>query len=338
MAKNHGHGTALGYGNLENALNINLGNFNSVSVDAANNRLTVGGGVLFGDIFQPLFEAGKEIQTGNTVCVSMEGATIGGGIGFQQGNHGLILDALLSVRIVTASGDLVTASKTENANLFWAIRGAGANFGIVTSATYEIYDQINAGNVVLANFQYPAATNRSLWELLQTYDGCLPQRLALIHSTQYNHTTNQASVAVGFPFALTILNVTTTQMYGIFSKWVCDSGEYHSEYMTGLGKTDVATFEAAYDDMVSFYEAHPTLFDHIYPGPELDVDVDVLSQSLLSSFRDHDGFESPRVYINYDHGDEGLAALHGAGNLPRLRALKAQWDPHGLFGTGNPIK
>lgn len=68
----------------------------------------------------------------------MIGATIGAGVGPYQGLHGLVIDALLSVRLVTASGKIVMASEQEHEGLFWAVRGAGANFGIITSATYKV--------------------------------------------------------------------------------------------------------------------------------------------------------------------------------------------------------
>jgi FAD/FMN-containing dehydrogenase len=58
-----GHGIQLGYENVKNAVNIDLGNFKAVQVDAANNKMTVGGATLFGDIYTPLYNAGKEIRT-----------------------------------------------------------------------------------------------------------------------------------------------------------------------------------------------------------------------------------------------------------------------------------
>lgn len=69
------------------------------------------------------------------------GLTLGGGVGWLTGVHGLTIDNLLSARIAIANGEVVTASKEQNADLFWAIRGAGPNFGIVTEFTYRAHDQ-----------------------------------------------------------------------------------------------------------------------------------------------------------------------------------------------------
>lgn len=124
----------------------------------------------------------------------MLGATLGGGIGRLQGLHGMILDALLSVQIVTAAGDLITASKTKNSDLFWAIRGAGFNFGIIVSATYKVYDASNGGLFLNADFQFPASSNATHWQILKSFDTVLPPALSLTSSVAYNATTGQVSL------------------------------------------------------------------------------------------------------------------------------------------------
>jgi fumiquinazoline A oxidase len=125
----------------------------------------------------------------------MVGLTVGAGIGILQGVHGLMIDALISVRMVTASGDIVMVSKTENSDLFWAIRGAGANFGIVTMATYHVHDATNSGQVLNADFLFLAPSNRSVWELLRTFDDYIPPELSIVISTGYNHTTQQVTIS-----------------------------------------------------------------------------------------------------------------------------------------------
>lgn len=121
----------------------------------------------------------------------MIGVTLGAGVGPLQGLHGLVLDALKSVHLVTASGELITVSSTENADLFWALRGAGANFGIITSANYTIHDATNNGQLINADFIYPAAANRSLFTLLASFDDYIPPELALGIEMLYNHTSQE---------------------------------------------------------------------------------------------------------------------------------------------------
>lgn len=121
----------------------------------------------------------------------MIGATVGAGVGPYQGLQGLVIDALRSVRLVTATGRVVTASDSENRDLFWAVRGAGANFGIIVSATYEIFDAPNRGDLVLADFAYNGSVNGSMWELLQSWDKTYPREMGLTLVGSYSQTTKQ---------------------------------------------------------------------------------------------------------------------------------------------------
>jgi FAD/FMN-containing dehydrogenase len=110
-----------------------------------------------------------------------------------QGIRGYTSDALLQVTIVTAAGVPFNASATENSDLFWAIRGAGANFGIITSATYEIYDATNGGQAQNANLVYPAAANGSIWDILESFDETLPAELSITIGVSYNQTIQEVS-------------------------------------------------------------------------------------------------------------------------------------------------
>lgn len=121
------------------------------------------------------------------------GATMGAGIGPLMGHRGLMSDALEAVRMVTADGKLVTASKSENADLFWAIRGAGSSFGVVTSATFKVYDITNKGQVMIADLVYPAIANQSFWRILQSFDHDLPSRLAMTGVGLYDRERNMVS-------------------------------------------------------------------------------------------------------------------------------------------------
>ena len=104
---------------------------------------------------------------------------MGGGIGPLTGEHGLLIDSLLSVEMVTGSGQILTASATENSDLFWGMRGAGVNFGVVTSATYRIYDTINNGMVYNADMSFDAEKNATIFQILQTYQGSQDDKLAI---------------------------------------------------------------------------------------------------------------------------------------------------------------
>lgn len=121
----------------------------------------------------------------------MIGVTLGGGVGRFEGEYGLVIDALESVRMVTATGTLVEASRTCNPDLFWAIRGAGANFGIITSATYKVHRYMNDGNVYLVDFTFPSNLSSSYSKVAESLQSNLNPKLAGNAFIIYNAATNQ---------------------------------------------------------------------------------------------------------------------------------------------------
>lgn len=131
--------------------------------------------------------------TGSCTCVGFVGGTLGGGVGRYQGIHGLIIDNLLSVNLITAVGDQITVSATENTDLFWGIRGAGMNFGVITSATYKVADQTNGGQVQDADFVFTASQNVSFFNALASLQGTLPPELSLLTYVDYNATNGGVS-------------------------------------------------------------------------------------------------------------------------------------------------
>ncbi|SLM38091.1 fad binding domain protein [Lasallia pustulata] len=280
LATAAGHGTALTYGGLHDGIDIDLSNLRYAHLDAPNNLLTIGGGTKFQQIWDVLQGAGKEIQTGVAQCVGSLGATLGAGIGPLQGQHGLMLDALESVRLVTANGDLINVSNTENADLFWGIRGAGFNFGIVTEATYKVYEATYYGQVMEGDILFPASANRSIWEIIKSYDNTLPAKLSLTVAVSYNATLDESLIVVNtvyygskeeaLPYLQPFLNLKTLQVNISMVPWnklytavffgtdvtSCLSNHHLNSAGQGLKQTDVATFESFFTDFTDFYRQH----------------------------------------------------------------------------------
>lgn len=123
----------------------------------------------------------------------MVGATLGAGVGRYQGLHGLLIDALISVSIVTAKGDIITVSETKHSDLFWGIRGAGFQFGVVLSATYRIVEPTNQGSVTNADFIFPANVNETYFQIHKTFQDNIPAALSL--STLIRYDTISGSVS-----------------------------------------------------------------------------------------------------------------------------------------------
>jgi len=133
-----GHNVA-GNAVCDGGIVIDLSKMNSVRVDENARRAYVGGGALLGDVDRETQVFGLAAPLGVVSLTGVAGLTLCGGIGYLRRKHGMACDALVSVDIVTADGKLIKASKEENAELFWAVRGGGGNFGVVTSFEFELY-------------------------------------------------------------------------------------------------------------------------------------------------------------------------------------------------------
>lgn len=133
--RNGGH-NALNYGNIDDGIVIDLSKFDQVEV-LSEDRVRIGGGALWGPAAAELGKHGLAISSGDTISVGVGGLTQSGGFGWMLRKHGLALDNLLAAEVVTAAGDVVRASATENEDLFWALRGGAGNFGVVTSLEFQ---------------------------------------------------------------------------------------------------------------------------------------------------------------------------------------------------------
>jgi len=129
---------------------VDLRLMRSASVDLDARLATCGGGALWEDLDPPCLRHGLATPGGTFGDTGVAGLTLGGGIGHLIGLHGLTLDNLVSVTVVTAAGDVVQASEDENAELFWALRGGGGNFGVVTDFTFRLHPvgRLRAGQLV----------------------------------------------------------------------------------------------------------------------------------------------------------------------------------------------
>ncbi|KAL8662016.1 MAG: hypothetical protein Q9202_005070 [Teloschistes flavicans] len=142
LAVNRGHGTAISLNNVHHGIQINIRNLTSVTFAPDGNSITAGGGVFADQVIRNLAARGKVAATGACACVGGLGTGLGGGFGRVQGFYGLVADNFLEMTVVTADGSMVTANNQQNSDLFWALRGAGHNFGIVTSFSTKIYPLI----------------------------------------------------------------------------------------------------------------------------------------------------------------------------------------------------
>lgn len=133
-----GHGVA-GNAVCDGGIMIDLSAMKGIRVDAQTRLAVAEPGVLWGEFDRATQAQGLATTGGQVSHTGIAGLTLGGGIGYLMGKHGAVCDNLLSLDVVTADGECVVASEEQNPDLFWAMRGAGANFGIVTSFQYRVH-------------------------------------------------------------------------------------------------------------------------------------------------------------------------------------------------------
>ena len=126
-----------GFGTCDDGLVIDLSQMRGIRVDPADKTVRVEGGCVWGAVDHATHPFGLAVPTGFLSTTGVGGLTLGGGVGYLTRKYGLTIDNLLSVDIVLADGRFVTASPAENADLFWAVRGGGGNFGVVTSFLFR---------------------------------------------------------------------------------------------------------------------------------------------------------------------------------------------------------
>ena len=131
-----GH-NAGGLGVCDDGLVIDLSRMNYVRVDPKKKTVQVGGGALWRDVDHATHAFGLAVPSGIISTTGVAGLTLGGGMGYLTRRYGLTIDNLLAVEMVLADGRFVTASAKENSDLFWAVRGGGGNFGVVTSFLFK---------------------------------------------------------------------------------------------------------------------------------------------------------------------------------------------------------
>lgn len=137
--KGGGHNSA-GTASCDGGLMIDLSLMNKVEVDKDSKTVTAQGGTLLAAVDAETQKYGLAISSGIISHTGVGGLTLGGGFGWISRKFGLTIDNLISAEVVTSKGEVVTASATENPDLFWAIRGGGGNFGIVTSFKIQAAD------------------------------------------------------------------------------------------------------------------------------------------------------------------------------------------------------
>jgi FAD/FMN-containing dehydrogenase len=170
-----GHNVA-GTASAEGGLVLDLSDMKSIEVDPERRTVRAAAGATIGELDKETQKHGLATPMGVVSETGIAGLTLNGGMGHLRRKHGLSSDNLLSVELVTADGHLLTASEEENADLFWAVRGGGGNFGVVTSFEYQLYP---VGPEVMCAFVfYPGDRAREVLRSAEGYVAGAPDEVS----------------------------------------------------------------------------------------------------------------------------------------------------------------
>ncbi len=157
----------------ERGLMIDLSPMKGIRVDPVRRTARAEAGLTWGEYNRETQAFGLASTGGVVSTTGIAGLTLGGGLGWLMGKHGLSCDNLVSADIVTADGRLLTASADENPELFWGLRGGGGNFGVVTSFEYRLHP---VGPVLAGMVLYPRAEAPAVLRFYRDYARLVPTR------------------------------------------------------------------------------------------------------------------------------------------------------------------
>jgi FAD/FMN-containing dehydrogenase len=186
-------------------LMIDLGRMNGVRVDPDTATARVEAGATWGAVDHETQAFGLAVPGGQDPNIGVAGLTLGGGVGWLSPKYGLTCDNLLSADVVTADGELVRASETEHPDLFWALRGGGGNFGVVTSFEFQLHEvgpEIFAGSLI-----YPFDETEQVARQYRTFMRDAPRDVRLLFGSMelpaasyYPETVHNTRVAMLLAF------------------------------------------------------------------------------------------------------------------------------------------
>ncbi len=330
-------------------------------------RVRIGPGARWVDVARVLAPLGLAITSGDYGGVGVGGLATAGGVGWLAREHGLTIDHLRSVDVVTASGELVRASETENPDLFWAMRGAGSNFGIVVSFEFEAahVEQVAFGHLVFdaddtaaflhrwgsaIELSHRSVTGQVILGPRRGRQRQAAQAMVLVNSADADEVIERLQpVAHVGPMLDQSIGMATYDQ--VMSTFVDESGQYGTgEPRAHSGLIRHITPEFA-EEVTAMLDAGGAAFFQIRAvgGAVSDVPADATAYgwrdanfSLVAMGTRSSGLDGwwdklrPHfggLYLSFetDTGPDMLTLAFPPAHLSRLQALKDVWDPTGLF-------
>ncbi|WP_373414666.1 FAD-binding oxidoreductase [Ensifer aridi] len=224
-----------GFGAVEDGLAIDLSKMKSVRLDPIKKVARVGGGATWGDVDHATYPFGLAAPGGIISTTGVGGLTLGGGLGYLTRAVGLSIDNLLSADVVLADGRQVTASDYQNEDLFWALRGGGGNFGVVTSFEFQLHE---VGDIVGGPLFYEVDDAAAVLQCYREFIAQAPEQLGCFFGWQ---------IAPDLPF------IPKDRVGGLFCVLVtCWNGPHEEAERLLKPLRDVAEVKAEQVDIMPF--------------------------------------------------------------------------------------
>ena len=292
LAQGGGNGWSDTFTLGNQGLIINLRGIRNIEFNADKTAVTIQGGTIIRELVAAAYGNSTQVSTGNCNCIGVLGSTLGGGYGRLMGQYGMSVDNLLSMNVVTAHGDAITITPGDQ-DLWWALRGAGANFGIVTSATMRAYPVPQAQNgawlgpLIFTPDRIPALvtaingltlTGQMSIFMYFTTAGPPNYTPTVIAIPFYLGPANEGEAAFASIFAVgPVSNMTAFTPYDQLnegSESFCVAGGRKPSYAAGVTQLDPHAWVTIYDKYVDFLKTpgvqNTTVLMEYYPSPRAD--------------------------------------------------------------------
>src|SRR5918999_632735 len=315
-----GHNGA-GLGTVDDGVVIDLSLLKDIQVDPQARTVRVGGGCTWGEVDRATNEHGLATPSGIIGTTGVGGLTLGGGLGHLTRKHGLAIDNLLEAEMVLASGDRVRASADEHPDLFWAIRGGGGNFGVVTSFRFRLHE---VDNVVAGPTFWPV---ESAAEVLSVYRDFLPAA-----PRDLNGFFAFATVPPAPPFPEEIPDE-AVQLHAKFGAEMPTMKSTMHLYPIDGAAHDVGPSDTAW----SYREARwATTYAGVDPDP---ANVDAIRRWSIDYQEALHPYSAGGAYVNMmmEEGQDRVRASY-RDNYDRLVDVKRKYDPTNLFRRNQNIQ
>ncbi len=305
---------------VEAGMVIDLSLMNSVRVDPGKKRVWVEGGAKLGDVDHETQAFGMAVPSGVVPRTGIGGLTLHGGYGFLTRKYGLTIDSMLAATVVTADGRLLRADHQENADLFWALRGGGGNFGVVTSLEFELHPV--GPDVWVAQVLYPVSQAKTVLQAFRTYQENWPDEMSGI--AVFWSAPTEEPIAEEFRGAPVIVLVAC---------WCGDPGKGEQAIRP---MRELATPIADFSGRMTFLEAQQ-IFDPEYPDGRRyywkAINIDHLDDPVIEALTNH-AASRPSALTSLDIWMSGGAVnrvkpqdtAYAHRNIPFMIGIESNWD------------